>query len=672
MKKDWLYKLGILITCAACIIYFLPREKEFSYPYEVGRPWPYGQLMADFDFPIYKTQATIEHETDSVLREFIPYFGMNDSIGHRQTAALEEKLAKVIPFDEVQRIHIIRAMDEMYEKGVISMERHAQLSEDSVQTLSIYRGAQAFKRDLSEVYTTKSAYEHLFSDSLHLNGNVLRQCVIADYILPNLQYDTERSEEYRNELMSSISFTTGLVFAGTRMVERGEIVTPRIDQILQSWLRAGNTRFVDSNQDRLYQLIGHSLFVTIVLLCYILYINTYRRDYYLRQRTMLLLFGMIVLFSVATSLMVRSNLLSVYVLPYAMVPIIVRILMDSRTAFMTTVVLTVVSSICLRFPYEFMMLQLVSGVTSILSLREMTQRSQLVRTAGIITLANIIFYFSYDLIHANDLSKMDISMYKYLCINGVLLLFAYPLLYMLEKMFGFTSDVTLVELSNINNPVLLKLSEVAPGTFQHSLQVANLAAEAARKVGAKAQLVRTGALYHDIGKLSDPAFFTENQSGVNPHNNLTEKQSASIIINHVHYGLKLAEKYNLPAIITDFIRTHHGEGMAKYFYINYQNSHPDEEVDKADFSYPGPNPQTKEQAILMMADAVEASSRSLPQYTEETISRLVDKIVDGQVADGFFHLCPITFLDIEMAKRVFKDKLKTIYHTRISYPELRK
>ncbi|MCF0160021.1 MAG: HDIG domain-containing protein, partial [Bacteroidaceae bacterium] len=369
-----------------------------------------------------------------------------------------------------------------------------------------------------------------------------------------------------------------------------------------------------------------------------------------------------------TALMVRSSLFSVWIIPYAMAPITIRILMDARTAFTANVAMVMLCSLSLSYPYEFILIQIISGLVSILSLKEMSERSQLFRTAAIVTVVNMLFYFCYSLMTENVL----IDVYKYLAINGVILLFTYPMLYMLEKTFGFTSDVTLVELSNINKPLLQKLSEVAPGTFQHSLQVANLAAEVARKIEAKTQLVRTGALYHDIGKMKDPVFFTENQSGVNPHNNLDELQSATIIINHIHYGLKLAEKHSLPQSIRDFISTHHGSGLTKYFYINYQNRHPDEVIDKEPFTYPGPNPFTKEQAILMMADSVEAASRSLPEYTEESISGLVDKIIDAQTVDGCFKECPITFLDIAIAKRVFKEKLKTIYHTRVSYPELKK
>ena len=329
-------------------------------------------------------------------------------------------------------------------------------------------------------------------------------------------------------------------------------------------------------------------------------------------------------------------------------------------------------SIVLRYPYEFLLLQTVAGLTAIHSLRELSQRSQLFRTAFCITLLYCLTYFSYELITENDLSKLNAAMYVNFLINGVLLLFTYPFLFVVEKMFGFTSNVTLVELSNINHPLLRQLSEVAPGTFQHTMQVANLAAEAANKIGAKSQLVRTGALYHDIGKMGNPVFFTENQNGVNPHKNLTYEQSAQVVINHVTYGMKLAEKHNLPKVIRDFITTHHGAGKTKYFYISYMNEHPGEPIDESIFTYPGPNPWTREQAILMMADSVEAASHSLKEYTEESINGLVDKIIDSQMADGFFRECPITFKDIATIKALFKEKLKAVYHTRISYPELKK
>ena len=428
-------------------------------------------------------------------------------------------------------------------------------------------------------------------------------------------------------------------------------------------------------QNRLI-LGGQVLFVGMLMLCFMLYLDLFRKDYYQRKGSLSLLFTLIVFYSVITAFMVTHNIFNVYIIPYAMLPIIIRVFLDSRTAFLTHVITILICSISLRFPHEFILTQLAAGLVAIFSLRELSQRSQLFRTALLVILTYAAIYFAFELMTENglstDFSKLNIRMYTYFIINGILLLFTYPLLFLLEKTFGFTSNVTLVELSNINNDLLRQMSETVPGTFQHSMQVANLAAEAANKIGAKSQLVRTGALYHDIGKMVNPAFFTENQSGVNPHKSLNYEQSAQVIISHITDGLKLAEKHNLPKVIKDFISTHHGRGLTKYFYISYKNEHPDEEVDAEKFRYPGPNPFTKEQAILMMADSVEAASRSLPEYTEESIGTLVDKIIDAQVAEGFFKECPITFKDIALVKALFKEKLKTMYHTRISYPELKK
>ena len=506
---------------------------------------------------------------------------------------------------------------------------------------------------------------------LDAKKKILQQCNLNDYITPNLVYDEEKSEAAQKDLLSNISWANGFVLNGQKIIDRGEIVDEQTYNILES-LRKEWEKRSDSVQEKRLTLAGQILYVGIFLFCFMAYLELFRADYYERKGTLTLLFALIVFFPVLSSIMVEQNLSSIYVVPFAMIPIIVRVFLDSRTAFMAHVTIILLCSITLRFPHEFILLQVVAGMVAIYSLRELSQRSQLLRTALVVFISYALLYFAFELIHEDDLTKLNTRMYIYFMINGILLLFAYPLLFLLEKIFGFTSDVTLVELSNINNSLLREMSEVAPGTFQHSLQMANLAAAAANKIGGKSQLVRTGALYHDIGKMVNPAFFTENQSGVNPHKSLSYEQSAQVIISHITDGLKLAEKHNLPKVIKDFISTHHGRGLTKYFYISYKNEHPDEEVDQEKFRYPGPNPFTKEQAVLMMADSVEAASRSLPEYTEESISTLVDKIIDTQVSEGYFKECPITFKDIATVKALFKEKLKTMYHTRISYPELRK
>ena len=530
----------------------------------------------------------------------------------------------------------------------------------------------ATNRLSEQLYTVKGAYEYLINaDTLHYNKRILQSCNLNHYLTSNISYDSEKSKAALDDLLSNVSWVNGLVLNGQKIIDRGEIIDKHIFDILTSLKKEWEKRSESTQELRLI-FMGQALLVSILILCFMIYLELFRKEYYERKRSVFLLFALIVFFPVVLSIMVSENLSNVYVIPLAMIPIIIGIFLDSRTAFVAHVTIILICSIFLRYPHEFIILQIAAGMTAIYSLRELSQRSQLLRTALIVVICYTLLYFAFELIQEDDLTKLNTRMYIYFAINGILLLFAYPLLFILEKTFGFTSNVTLVELSNINTKLLREMSEVAPGTFQHSLQMANLAAEAANKIGANSQLVRTGALYHDIGKTVNPAFFTENQSGVNPHKSLSYEESAQVIINHITDGIKLAEKHNLPKVIKDFIRTHHGRGVTKYFYISYKNEHPDEGIDMEKFSYPGPNPFTKEQAILMMADSVEAASRSLPEYTEESISNLIDKIIDAQVAEGYFKECPITFKDIALVKALFKEKLKTVYHTRITYPELKK
>ena len=516
------------------------------------------------------------------------------------------------------------------------------------------------------------AYQQLLTaDTTRLKPEVLRRLGLNAYLNSNLSYDQKRTESAREEMLNNYSWANGIVVSGQKIIDRGEIVSRETYNILLSYQKESLKRQGSITQKR-FMLLGQVLFVSILMICFMLYLDLFRQDYYKRYGSLALLFALIMFYCVGTNIMIANMFFNVYIIPYAMLPIIVRVFLDSRTAFMAHIITILICSISLRYPHEFILTQLSAGLVAIFSLRELSQRSQLFRTAFLTLLTYAAIYFAFELITENDLNKINGGMYIYLGINALFLLFTYPLLFLIEKAFGFTSNVTLVELSNINTPLLRQMSETVPGTFQHSMQMANLAAEAANRIGANSQLVRTGALYHDIGKMENPAFFTENQSGVNPHKSLSYEQSAQVVISHVTNGLKLAEKHNLPKVIRDFISTHHGAGTTKYFYISWKNEHSGEEPPKEMFHYPGPNPFTKEQAILMMADAVEAASRSLPEYTEESINNLVERIIDSQVGEGFFTLCPITFKDIATVKTVFKEKLRTIYHTRISYPELKK
>ena len=673
--KNLIYKSLIFIATVSVIVYFLPNEGKFNYQFDINKPWKYGLLQASFDFPIYKNDIQVQKEQDSILADYQPYFQIDKEAEKNVLSKLREDYNKTLrhslPGTDYVR-YIERTLKALYEDGIIAGNDLKRMEEDSIIAIRLVDKNVATSRFIDQLYTVKEAYEYLLNaDTAHYKKKILQQCNLNDYITPNLVYDEEKSEAAQKDLLSNISWANGFVLNGQKIIDRGEIVDEQTYNILES-LRKEWEKRSDSVQEKRLTLAGQILYVGIFLFCFMAYLELFRADYYERKGTLTLLFALIVFFPVLSSIMVEQNLSSIYVVPFAMIPIIVRVFLDSRTAFMAHVTIILLCSITLRFPHEFILLQVVAGMVAIYSLRELSQRSQLLRTALVVFISYALLYFAFELIHEDDLTKLNTRMYIYFMINGILLLFAYPLLFLLEKIFGFTSDVTLVELSNINNSLLREMSEVAPGTFQHSLQMANLAAAAANKIGGKSQLVRTGASYHDIGKMVNPAFFTENQSGVNPHKSLSYEQSAQVIISHITDGLKLAEKHNLPKVIKDFISTHHGRGLTKYFYISYKNEHPDEEVDQEKFRYPGPNPFTKEQAVLMMADSVEAASRSLPEYTEENISTLVDKIIDTQVSEGYFKECPITFKDIATVKALFKEKLKTMYHTRISYPELRK
>lgn len=664
--------IGTVIVVVLLLVYFLPRETKFGYEYEQGRPWRYNSLIATFDFPVYKTPDEVKAERDSALSQFQPFYTEDVQIAQRQIAAFETAW-RAGRFGDVPA-HCLNHVDKMlrgvYEAGMVPSADLSQMAKERTPGVRVVEGTEAVTRPITELYSTRSAYEYIvYADTINFPRELLARCNINEYLSPNLSIDSAKTSAVREDLLAAVSPASGMVQSGQRIIDRGEIISAEQYKILQSFERE-TVRRNDPSKGMWQVVTGQVTFVLCVIVAFVFYLRLFRREYLRSPHSILLLSSLIAIFPLITYAMVDQKFLNVYMVPYAMVPIFVRIFMDSRTAFMTMVCSVILSSLALHSNYEFVVVQFMSGMTAIYALRDLTERSQLLRVALAVFVTSSAIMLGYDLSQGIEFSHLDRSMYVYNAVNGVLLLFAYPLLYMIEKLFGFTSSVTLVELSNTNNSVLRRMSKVAQGTFVHSLQVANLAAEVADKIGAKPQLVRTGALYHDIGKMLNPAFFTENQTGVNPHDELTEERSAQIIISHVTEGLKLADKYHLPKVIRDFISTHHGRSQVKYFYIQWKNKHQGEEPDAKLFTYPGPNPFTREQAILMMCDAVEASSRSLKEFTEESIKDLVNRIIDGQVQAGYFRECPITFRDIADAKRVLAESLKTIYHTRIAYPEL--
>lgn len=670
--RNMLSRTALVVITVVIIVWAFPRAENKPFRYDVGKPWMYGSFIASFDFPIYKTDETIKAQEDSLMETFQPYYNYNPDIEHQQVTRFLKDFSDGIPGLPRQYVSLLAdRLHRLYQAGILDTPTYNEMYKDTTTTIRIVNGNNAQSEQLSCIYSTMSAYEKLFLDEkLAPQRQLLQRCNLNNYIECNLFYDKERSETERNDLLSSIPPASGMVMSGQKVIDRGDIVDDYTYRVLNSFEREIKRRNATSTEIT-NTLVGQIIFVTLLVGIFTLYLALFRRDYFDKPRSIAMLYTLITIFPVMVSIIMQHNFLSVYILPFAMAPIFIRVFMDSRTAFISHVTMVLICAAVVRYQYEFIIIQIVAGIIAIYSLRELLRRAQVFKTALLVSLGSALVYFALQMMQDNDFLKMDRDMYYHFAVNGVFLLLAYPVMYIIEKMFGFVSNVTLFELSNTNRGLLRDLSEIAPGTFQHSITVGNLASEIANRIGANSLLVRTGALYHDIGKMANPVFFTENQAGVNPHDRMSCQESARIVVSHVTEGVKMAEKANLPNIIRDFILTHHGTGMAKYFYIKYKNEHPDEDVDPAPFSYPGPNPFTREQAILMMADGAEAATRSLSTYTADSISTLVNKIIDNDVAEGYFHECPITFRDIAQAKQVLIERLKAIYHTRISYPTLK-
>lgn len=668
--------MGLVLVTVVLIVWFLPRREGSQYVYDVDEPWRYGDMIAQYDFPIYKTEETLAMEKDSALKLFVPYFDYDKRVEARVMEKFDQDFAGGLPGLPAEFTAVVRnRLHRLYQTGIMDTPLFNSVHRDTTSMVRVVVGKNVEQMIVEDFYSTMSAYEQLLSDeSLSADRQALQRLNLINYIEPNLVYDKARSETAKNDLLGTIPPANGMVKAGQKIIGTGEIVTEERYRELVSLEKEMNRRGSNLEQVDL-NFMGNALYVLSFVIIFTIYLTLFRNDYFNKPRNILMLYALVSIFPIMVSLMMQHSYFSfsVYVLPFAFTTIFVRVFQDSRTAFITHVVMVFICAAALRYQFDFIVIQVLAGLVAIYSLREMSSRAQVFKTALLVFIATCFTYFTLRLMQSGTTFNLDASMYSHFMINGVLLLLAYPLMYVVEKAFGFTSNVTLIELSNTNGVLLRRLSEEAPGTFQHSITVSNLAAEIANRIGANSTLVRTGALYHDIGKMKNPAFFTENQQGgVNPYDNLTDKESAQIIVEHVINGVKLAEENNLPVIIRDFILTHHGHGMAKYFYIKYQNEHPDEIVDKEPFTYPGPNPYTREQAILMMADSCEAASHSLKDYSDESITKLVNQIIDGQVDAGFFTEAAITFRDISEAKTVLIDRLKAIYHTRIKYPKLKR
>ena len=664
----------VWVVSVILIVIAMPNTEKPRLAYMVNEPWMSSQLISPGEILIQKDAKQVEQERQEALRnEFVPYYTFDEGIGKRYVEAFLAKYGEGTDTVSAYLIQVVaEEMQKIYETGVMSQMDYSQmLEQDSLAAIMLVTNKEGGRCMVRDLYSIKSAYETLFTDS-RLDGvrSALMKMDINLFIHPNIRYDGQRSEQAKLDILATIPTNSGVMKQGQEIINRGEIVTEEKARMIDSY-----NNFLSSRSDNeLYMTnVLQMLYVVVLFAMFMFYMKLFRHDYLEKPRSLAMAFTLITIFPIMNSLVMRWSPQSIYIVPLCLAPMFIRVFLDSRTAGMTHLIIVLICAATVSEKFEFIVVQSMAGLVAIYELKELSKRSQIFVTAIMIFLSYIVTFTILKYMDNREVT-FDALQQSYLCFvaNGTLLLLTYPLMFLVEKMFGFVSPVTLFELSDTNRDLLRKLSEEAPGTFQHSIMVGNLAAAIATEVGAKSLLVRTGALYHDIGKMKHPVFFTENQSGVNPHTRLQPQDSARIIIGHVTEGLKIAEKNNIPDVIRVFIQTHHGKGLAKYFYNTYRNAHPDEEVDEKPFRYPGPNPFSQEQAILMMADAVEAASRSLNEYTEESISALVNKIIDSQVADGCFQDCPITFKDIATAKRVLIERLKTMYHTRIQYPELKK
>ena len=630
MKSSIRISLQVLsfAALAALSIYLAPKySNPFKYHFEIGQPWAYGLVTAESNFAIYKTEAQLDIERQEVLRDYTPCYTLDTTA--------KQYAIYVLPLAE---------MDKLRSMGCTNV--------------SVIDNRVATQVPVSQLYTPKTAYE-----------------ATAQNIHPNLQYDSITSENMRQNLLSSISLTQGMVQQGEKIIDTGEIVSDRTYQILESLRRTVKEQNI-SHRQSLTSTIGIAAYIIFLIILFVLYLHTYRRKLLDNLRNILffsILMGIII--GISFLVLQHAAVGLIYLIPFAWVPIITRVFYDSRTAIFIHLITTFIVSIAAPAPYIFISIQVIAGIVAVISLRDMTQRAQLAQTALFLFLIYSIIYTATTMLVTGDIMNVEYRYYIYFAINAVLVICAYGLIFLFERTFGLVSNITLVELTNVNSNLMLEFAEKAPGTFQHSLQVSNLATEAAKRIGAKVLLVRTGALYHDIGKMAHPEYFIENQTGHNPLQSMPYAEAAKVIIEHVTDGERIARKHRLPEVIIHFIKSHHGTSVTRYFYNSAVNQAKEQgktaqDVRKEDYAYPGPKPYSKEAAILMMADAIEARSRTLNELTEDSISAMVDQMIDAQVADGQFAETKLSFKDLEDIRIVFKQKLIEINHHRITYPTI--
>ncbi len=664
-------KILLAALVATLIVWVYPREGHFRYSFQEGKPWRYGLLTAPYNYSIYKTDEAFQAEKDSVLAQYCPVIQQNVSILDQTV----EQLSK--DYDDFLRAttpsyylpYLLDQFDLIYSAGIIDADTYNGLLKQGVSRVMLVSNGVAQQRQLTSIFTAKRAYEAILQNlPENIDRSILSDCHLDNYLTENCLFDENSSEQMREDLLHTVSRTSGMVQKGERIIDQGEIVGHEAFLKLDSLRRHAQERNLKS--DTTVVLVGQILWVALMLGLLLIFLQQMRPNIWKKFSHLLFILLLVTFMALFSALVIRNDeMLNLYMIPYAILPILICTFFDSRTAFFTHVIMLFICAPISPFPFEFLMLQIPVGMVTIFSLKNLTQRSQLAFCILLILASYITCYLALSMLQEGAVNLAQWKTYTSFGINALLLLSSYLLIYLFEWTFRFTSNVTLMELANINSPLLREFSEKCPGTFQHSLQVSNLAAAAAQAIGANAESVRAGALYHDLGKMNSPEYFTENQDhGENPLNSLSTEQAVSIITNHVSEGLKLAGQHHLPKVIKDYISTHHGHAPVRYFYTLWRNANPEGEA-PAFFFYPGPNPLTREEAILMMADTVEAASKSLKKYDEKGIEELVGNLIGRQISEGYFKDVPITFQEVECIKRVFRDKLLSIYHTRIAYPK---
>ena len=660
MRSNLLNRILIALAAAIIIVYFYPHPEAKRFSYEEGKPWNYAKLIAPFDIPIHPDSATLQAAKDTLDLRFVPIYECNK--------AVLDTVLQSLP-DAPGRQRLAEELHKIYEAGVVDTQTRNKIIEGTLPKVRILN-----KNVLSELSTaafTSPREAYMYLDSIITDPELHKYFSSAnlhELLQPNYSRNDEESRRHYEYDYLTLTADRGIILQGQTIIDSGTIVTSQDYTNLQTYETLLTQQDTTKSKNYWLLLLGQAGYVVMLLTALMLYLYYFCPDIYSKLSKVAYIYILVTAFFLVAVGLEYFVAQGVYIAPMIIVTILLLVFFNGRTAIFVTMALSLVCAGITSFALEYMFLQFCAATAAVYSLRELSRRAQLLRTSGVVAVAYIVAYFFLEVMMTGTLDGISRRMVIFLLVNAALTSMAYILMFAAERIFGFTSVVTLIELADINNPLLMRLSNECPGTFQHAIAVSNLAGDAAQRIGANVQLIRAGALYHDIGKLNNPAFCTENQHGVNPHDALSPEQSAAIIISHIKDGLALADKAGLPEVIRSFIREHHGAGLAKYFYITYCKAHPDEVVDKKPFTYPGPNPRSRETSVLMMADAIEAASRSLQQHTHEAIADLVNKIIDGQIADGLHNESTIAFRDIAIIKETFIDRLMTIYHSRIAYP----